>query len=156
MHALCARTRPHGAAHVLCWFRCSVNNPWTQKQNDALRAYILIQHTLSLSLSLRSWCTATHFCKSRSLVVSKHFRNPESLDSSNMLTVSTFVAEALRQGSGRQKAPTANRAGWCINTLQSTVRQNKCWLLQVHILKSVISIVKRSEVEPCRRDNLSI
>lgn len=50
MHALCARTRPHGAAHVLCSFRCSVNNPWTQKQNDADRAYILIQH-LSLSLS---------------------------------------------------------------------------------------------------------
>lgn len=82
MHALCARTRPHGAAHVLCSFWCSLNNPWTQKQNDALRAYFLIQHPLSLSvsLSLRSWCTATHFWKSRSLVVSKHFRNPESLD----------------------------------------------------------------------------
>lgn len=105
--------------------------------------------SLSLSLSLCAPDALLHI--SESLEVSSFQNIFETLKVST-----SFAAEALRQGSGRQKAPTANRAGWCINTLQSTVRQNKCWLLQVHILKSVISIVKRSEVEPCRRDNLSI
>lgn len=75
--------------------------------------------SLSLSLSLCAPDALLHI--SESLEVSSFQNIFETLKVST-----SFAAEALRQGSGRQKAPTANRAGWCINTLQSTVRQNKC------------------------------
>ena len=140
----CAQGLDHTEQHMSY---AHFDAPWTipelKNKMIPLRAYILIQHPLSLS--------------ALSLVVSKHFWNPESLDLFNMLTVSTFCSwsSAPRQweakGSDRKsrrlvhKHPAINCEAKQV--LAATGRYFEVCHFNCEAFR---------KFEPCRRDNLSI